>query len=285
VRRDLAGAFRPALEESERIMPKASCHSCVYAYWDPGLWLRTLQSGFPARPFCANQSDTPGREQETPSGGVCRNYRPRPADPDTTDGTVKRIPVTGGLWAYVDAADFDWLNRYTWHMMGGGYAGRHENGKKVFMHRQIMKPPKGKVVDHIHGNRLDNTRANLHNCTPAENNRNRAKHRHSASRYFGVYREKKKTKWEAVIYFKGKNRHIGYFADEIEAARAYDRKAAEWLGPAARLNFPDEAPAGLTEGKKVRTKQGKKIADRRKKRSPGRGKAKQAQPRTTRKRI
>ena len=32
-------------------------------------------------------------------------------------------------------------------------------------------------------------------------------------------------------------------ANEIEAAKAYDRKARELFGPFTRLNFPDEAPA------------------------------------------
>jgi hypothetical protein len=271
-----ADPLRPP-KESEKIMPKATCHSCVYAYWDPGLWLRSLQSGFPARPFCANHPDTPGRERETPPGGVCRNYRPRPADPDTTDGTVKRIPVTGGLYAYVDAADYEWLSQYTWTIVGTGYAGRYEKGKRIFMHRQIMNPPKGMVVDHTHGNRLDNTRANLHNCTPAENRRNRRKQRGTTSRYFGVYYNKSRDRWQAIIQIDGRSRYICSLTTELEAARAYDRKALELLGPAARLNFPEERPRISTAkyanhtkkaGSKAGTRQVKRNPNSRKKRRP-----------------
>jgi hypothetical protein len=37
--------------------------------------------------------------------------------------------------------------------------------------------------------------------------------------------------------------HLGRFDDEIEAAKAYDRKAIELFGEFAYLNFPDEAYA------------------------------------------
>ena len=94
-------------------MAKAeTCHHCVYARWDPGLWMRTLWSGFPARPTCANQPDSPGRWKECRLGQVCRNFRARPPTPRSE--TVKTIPVGDGLYAYVDAADYEWLNRWTW---------------------------------------------------------------------------------------------------------------------------------------------------------------------------
>ncbi len=223
-------------------MAQPTCHSCVYAYWDRGLWLRTLASGFPARPFCANHPDSLGREREVPYGDVCRNYRPRPKTPDLADGTVKRIPITGGFIAYVDAADYPQISRWRWHMESGGYAMRTENGRKVYMHREIMNPPKGKVVDHIDRNRLDNTRANLHICTPAENRRNHPKHRGSSSRYFGVCHVKNRDKWLASLFLNGRRTFIGHYDSEIEAARAYDRAAVEQLGESARLNFPDEWP-------------------------------------------
>jgi len=224
-------------------MDKPTCHTCVFAYWDKGLWMRSFTLGFPIRPLCANHPDAPGHERETPSGRVCRNYRLRPTTPDLADGTVKRIPITGGLYAYVYAAEYEDIHRHHWRLVGGGYAGRYEKGKCILMHRQIMNPPEGMVVDHLSGNRLDNTRDNLHVCTPAENCRNRPKRRGSSSNYFGVYWVKQRNKWMAVICLGGKHNHtIGYFDDETDAARAYDRAAVMHFGGAARLNFPDEWP-------------------------------------------
>jgi hypothetical protein len=248
-------------------MAKPTCHNCVFAYWDRGLWLRSMGLGFPLRPLCANHPDAPGRERETPSGEVCRNYRLKPADPDVTDGTVKRIPVTGGLYAYVDAADYEELSRHRWCWLSCGYAGRYEKGKRILMHRQIMNPPKGKVVDHISRNRTDNTRANLRNVTQAENCRNRGKHHGTSSQYLGVFYHKPTRKWLASISIGGKRIHLGRFDDEVEAARAYDRAAVMYFGDLCVLNFPDEWPPAKRrrvhaqaekERKKVGRKEGKK---------------------------
>jgi hypothetical protein len=43
----------------------------------------------------------------------------------------------------------------------------------AYVHRLIMAPPAGFVVDHIDGDGLDNTRANLRVCTHAQNLQNR----------------------------------------------------------------------------------------------------------------
>ena len=223
-------------------MDKPTCHTCVFSYWDKGLWLRIFGLGMPLRAFCANQPDAPGHERETPSGRVCRNYRLRPATPDLADGTVKRIPITGGLYAYVDAADYEEINRHHWRLVGGGYAGRYGKGKCILMHRQIMNPPEGMVVDHLSGNRLDNTRDNLRVSTRQQNARNQGKHRGARSHFKGVGYSKQHERWFARIYFEGRQVWLGLFDDEVEAAHAYDRKAAELFGEFAHLNFPDEWP-------------------------------------------
>ncbi len=216
-----------------------SCINCVYSCWDRNQALWTMGVGVPTRPTCANHPESMGRNRPVPGGGVCRNYRPRSAEPGRD---AKQIPVGDGLYAYVDAADYEWLSQYTWHLLSG-YAIRCERRKAIFMHREIMQPPEGMVVDHKHRNKLDNTRDNLRVCTQKENAYNRSKKRGTSSPYRGVGYSKESGKWYARIHFEGKAIHLGYFIEEIEAARAYDRKAVELFGEFARLNFPEEWPA------------------------------------------
>jgi hypothetical protein len=224
-------------------------------------------TGFGSRPMCANDPDAPGLMRPTPIGRTCRNYRPRPATPV---GDVKTIPLGGGLHAYVDAADYEWLNRWAWHLRGG-YAVRYEKGKLIFMHRQIMQPPQGMVVDHKNQNKLDNTRANLWVCTPGDNVRNRRKQIGTSSRFRGVSYGRACGKWIVAIWFEGRLIHAGHFTDEVEAAKAYDRKAVELLGEFARLNFPDEWPARRKRRIRVKRPCGKQARGRRVGRGSTRG--------------
>ena len=215
------------------------CHNCVYARWDPGLWLRTLNSVFPAGPVCANQPDFPGRMKECPFGRVCNNFRARPPTPKGE--SVKTISLGDGFYAYVEAADFDWLNQWTWSMCNG-YAARRSNENWIYMHREIMKPPRGMDVDHKNHNKLDNTRESLRVCTREENIRNRRKPRNTSSQFWGVSYIKKSAKYMAFVSWKRNVVSCGCFLDELEAARAHDAKAVELLGESAQLNFPEEWP-------------------------------------------
>lgn len=64
---------------------------------------------------------------------------------------------------------------------------------------------------------------------------------YGSSRYRGVYWEKRTRKWRAMLSHKGQRYTVGRFHDEIMAAKAYDAKALEIIGPNAYLNFPLEA--------------------------------------------
>jgi hypothetical protein len=219
---------------------QATCHTCVYAHWDPGLWVRTLWSGFAAWPTCGNQPDSYGRMKECTRGKVCRNYRAKPPGPEGEG--VKMIPLGEGLYTYVDAVDYEWLNQWRWRLCGR-YAARRQKGKLIFMHREIMRPPPGKVTDHANGNKLDNTRINLRNTTPRQNVHNRCKRFGCTSIYKGVGYHKRRHRWYASIRLGKEYFHLGYFDSEAEAARVYDYKAAELFGEFARPNFPEEWPA------------------------------------------
>jgi hypothetical protein len=101
-----------------------------------------------------------------------------------------------------------------------------------------MNPPEGMVVDHINGNGLNNRRSNMRNCTRAQNSANRRPKRGAASPYKGVF-PRPDGKFEASICHDGRKQYLGRFENEIEAARAYDKKAKELHGEFAYLNFPD----------------------------------------------
>ncbi len=216
-----------------------NCHNCIYSVCDPEWWLRCAWAGKPLVPQCANHPWWPGRMHDVP-GVPCRNYRPKPVLPQGDN--VRLIPLGDGFYAYVDKADYEWLSRWKWHVVCGGYAARHEKGKYVFMHREIMTPPKGKIVDHADGNKANNCRFNLRVCTRTENLRNLGKHHHACSRFKGVSYDKRLKKWYARCAPRKERHFRSSFDDEVEAARAYDRAAVERFGEFARLNFPEEWP-------------------------------------------
>lgn len=162
----------------------------------------------------------------------------------------RRIPLTQGRFAIVDPQRFDELNRHKWYAMcnqNGYYARRavtiYRDGKRkqkcVMMHSVILSAPKGMVIDHINNNPLDNRIANLRVVTPQQNAWNRRKHRGiCTSKYKGVSRADREGKWRAVIMLDGRKISLGNFDDEIQAARAYDKKAKELFGKHAKTNFP-----------------------------------------------
>ena len=219
-------------------------------------------NGRPDEWVCANHPDHAGQLTLVASGGGgawdagqrCRSFRFRPV----TGGTpaqvggdqIRYISLTGGLSAIVDAADYEWLSKYRWRITwaNSGYVYSTMKGRQVLMHRLIMDPPVGMVVDHVNGSRWDNRRCNLRVCTQAQNLCNRPGLSHT-SRFKGVYRNPRTGKWMATISINRRTIYIGTFSDEVQAAHAYDRKARELFGAFAYLNFPGPTCIVLLSGR------------------------------------
>lgn len=223
-------------------MNAKSCKNCLYA--------GKVLDGENILWVCSRTPEAPSQMVRVCHREACTRYRQRRAATQRVydveqpaDKSIRYIPLTQGRVAVVDASDYAWLSLHKWHLVnprGRCYAGRCCHGKRVSMHREIMQPLDGYVVDHIDGDGLNNRRSNLRICTVRQNLQNQAKAPGCSSQYKGVHRDKRTGKFTAEIRPGRKQIHIGSFDDEIEAARAYDRKAIEFFGEFAWLNFPEE---------------------------------------------
>lgn len=158
---------------------------------------------------------------------------------------MKEIKLTKNQIALIDNEDYELISRYTWYAEKDNntyyartdlykFLGRH---KKVSMHRFLMNAKEGQFIDHINSNGLDNRRENLRFCTKQQNHFNTIKTSKKASPlYKGVSWYKKERKWGSRIKVNGKQFHLGYFHNEIDAAKAYNKAALEYFGEFAKIN-------------------------------------------------
>lgn len=163
---------------------------------------------------------------------------------------MKEISLTRGLVTLVDDEDYVWLSQFKWQAGHGGYAKRtalHPSGQLLSngrrkradlkMHREIMGLTFGdrREVDHIDGNTLNNTRANLRVCTHAENGKNLRKPITNTSGYKGVSYYKRSGKWMAYIMIEKKLKNLGYFDTPQLAHAAYCEAAKRIHGEFANF--------------------------------------------------
>lgn len=162
---------------------------------------------------------------------------------------LKLIELSQGLFASVDDEDFEELNRHKWcairtptgryyAVRNGSRMGNGGRQKSVRMHCVTMGIS---GVDHRDNDGLNNQRSNLRPASHKQNIANTGS-RGGTSRYRGVsFAKAQKSKpWFAQILVDKKNKNLGYYASEIEAAKAYDIAALAYQGEYAYLNFPPE---------------------------------------------
>lgn len=139
------------------------------------------------------------------------------------------LPLTQGLEALIDESDVPLIGQYKWFANNV----TKKNRKTVFvypcskipgsrsysyLHRFLMQPKNGFIIDHLNGNTLDNRRANLRICTLRENNCNLKIHRTGAM--LGAHKTPYGT-YISQIKIDGKTLYLGSFKTAHEAHQAY----------------------------------------------------------------
>jgi hypothetical protein len=210
----------------------------------PGTFLRELERGASVPAACRAAGVVPAtayehrdRHPDFAAAWQAARATTAPAEvPPGPDGS-RSLPLLrrdGRLAGYatVDGEDYDQLARWKWHLDASGYArrstsiGSRSDGTRrviaIRLHRFLMGLEQGdpREVDHRDGDPLNNRRANLRVvASAAEQSQNRASHRNTTSRYRGVCWSKRHKKWYASCTVAGKQKYLGLFDDEEEAAR------------------------------------------------------------------
>lgn len=139
------------------------------------------------------------------------------AAPFKIDGVYcKLIPLTRGLYAIVDAVDYEWINKHKWlawptNPKGHWYAARAyrgSNGKQevIWMHREILglSEDDDREGDHIEtGHTIDNRRKNLRIATGQQNQHNRRMYRCNKTGFKGVIKSSRCSTFIARIRVDG----------------------------------------------------------------------------------
>ena len=148
---------------------------------------------------------------------------------------MREIPLTQGRVALVDDEDYERVIQHSWCVVRG-YVQTSLKNRHIYLHRYIMHAQKGTEVDHRNQNTLDCRKSNLRICTRSQNSMNLAPNKHT-SKYKGVCWSVSHQKWHAEITIQQVKKHLGYFNDEVEAARCRDEAAKQYHGEFAFLNF------------------------------------------------
>lgn len=83
-------------------------------------------------------------------------------------------------------------------------------------------------IDHENRDNIDNRWVNLREATRSQNQTNTGLYKNNKCGHRGVHRHQ--GRWRAMISVDGKNKHIGYFNSESEAASAWESEARSHRG-------------------------------------------------------
>lgn len=160
---------------------------------------------------------------------------------------MKTLKTTNGVDFYVSDIDYSWVKKHKWHIDNYGYILTKNKNYLVFpdlkvklvkLHRLIFIKRGINIpeyIDHINGNKADNTRSNLRLATNQQNQANSKISKNNKSGYKGVCWDKDNNKWVSQIMFNRKHIKLGRFKTKEDAYLKYCEKAKELFGVYAKI--------------------------------------------------
>lgn len=125
-------------------------------------------------------------------------------------------------------------NGKKYYVAGNGY---YMDSKGKYLHHEILPKKEGYVVDHINGNKLDNSPNNLRYATRQQNCFNSIPTNSTGVK--GVYVDKNrklKKPYRVMLNINGKQKHFGRYKSLEEAKDIANKKILEYHKEFAVIN-------------------------------------------------
>ena len=129
--------------------------------------------------------------------------------------------------------DWELVTKWSWSVDPRGYLVATVNNCNKTLHRYLMNPPKGYVVDHINGDKLDNRRTNLRVCTHRQNSFNSGVSKNNKLGVKGVSLTPH-GRYRARIMVNRKEIRLGNFEKIEDAIIARKKAERKYFGEYAR---------------------------------------------------
>lgn len=145
-----------------------------------------------------------------------------------TDGVLRHARACNGFGGRKYPGDPAGALTHNGYVMCTVEGERMQAHKIVWALENNCFPQPGFDIDHIDGDKTNNSPDNLRLATRSQNNYNARKRRNNTSGFKGVSFDKSRGRWDARIRAEGKTRYLGRF-DTAEAAKAAYDAAAKTL--------------------------------------------------------
>ena len=130
----------------------------------------------------------------------------------------------------IDLNCVELLLKHKWYLGNNGYVMSRINKKLFLLHRFLLKPKRGELVDHINRDRMDNRMCNLRIVDNNLNNFNKGKQSSNTSGYVGVSWNDEKNKWLSRICVNNNTYFLGYFTNIEDAIKSRHNGELKYYG-------------------------------------------------------